>query len=33
MIGIHESLNQILISSYDDDFELIVVETRIGPKI
>ena len=32
MIGVHESLNPILISLYEDSFELIVVETKIGPK-
>ena len=32
MIGIHESLNPILINVYEDEFELIVVETKIGQK-
>ena len=32
MIGVHESLNPILISLYEDSFELIGVETKIGPK-
>ena len=32
MIGLHESLNPVLISLYENDFELIVVETKIGKK-
>ena len=32
MLGIHDSLNPILISAYEDEFELVVVETKIGQK-
>ena len=33
MIGVHESLNPVLISSYEEDFELIVIQTKIGNKV
>ena len=32
MMGLHESLNPVLVSLYENDFELIVVETKIGKK-
>ena len=30
MMGIHESINPLLINLYENEFELIVVETKIG---
>ena len=33
MIGVHGSLNPILISSYEEEFELLVVETKIGNQV
>ena len=32
MMGIHESMNPLLINVYENEFELIVVETKIGRK-
>ena len=32
MMGIHESMNPVLINLYDDDCELIVVQTKVGQK-
>ena len=32
MIGVHESLNPILINEYSDVFELLVTEITIGGK-
>ena len=32
MLGVHESLNPHLIALYEEDFELIVVETKVGNK-
>ena len=29
MIGVHESLNPVLISSYEEYFELLVIQTKI----
>ena len=33
MMGLHESLNTVLVSLYENDFELIVVETKIGKNL
>ena len=32
MMGVHNSLSPVLISNYECDFELIVVETKVGRK-
>ena len=32
MMGVHKSINPVLISSYENDFELIVVEGKIGKR-
>jgi hypothetical protein len=32
MMGIHESMNPVLISAYEDEFELIVVQTKVWKK-
>ena len=32
MMGVHNSLSPVLISNYEGDFELIVVETKVGRK-
>ena len=32
LMGVHEQLNPVLISLYENEFELIVVETNIGKK-
>ena len=32
MMGIHESMNPALINMYEDDCELIVVQTKVGQK-
>ena len=32
MMGLHESMNPVLISLYEHEFELIVVQTKVGHK-
>ena len=32
MMGFHESLNPVLVSNYENEFELMVVEVKIGKK-
>ena len=32
LIAVHKSLDPVLIEEYDDEFELLVVEVKLGPK-